>query len=370
MRRLILQRSQALGVHIIDTRNCFYLYQVDGSGWHTQVIGPRIPASWLHHIDDDTCDDVNNDDLENWWEPDLRQSSDDAEPHVGYRQMAIVGVMMGDTNAISVLEMAHRRQLINAGVLRTESLLLPERPLPQGTEFGDVFIDDLVLFSILHFSRLNELERCPRAACERGMYEQLSMPTAHGKENAGLRAEFWSGSHDGIAGTLGFPMCRRTSLMYVTLAGTVLKITRTTLQQLLGAWNFALSFRREALCCLDVAFLAARTLRTRRPIPPTGALLGLFAPGVRRRAFVAGRSEGVKAARAFSYRRQPFLCWSVCGPCAWKPVADTPQSRRRTGTHAVAVRMCCGRHSGRLVCAVWASLMKHSAIRWARRQII
>ena len=34
--------------------------------------------------------------------------------------------------AVTVLEMAHRRQLINAGVLRTDSLLLPERPLPQG----------------------------------------------------------------------------------------------------------------------------------------------------------------------------------------------------------------------------------------------
>ena len=35
---------------------------------------------------------------------------------------------MGDTNAVSVLELAHRRQLINAGVLRTDSLLLLERP--------------------------------------------------------------------------------------------------------------------------------------------------------------------------------------------------------------------------------------------------
>ena len=48
--------------------------------------------------------------------------------------------------------------------------------------------------------------------------------------------------------------------MYVTLTGAVLGVTRTSLQQLLGAWNFALSFRREALCCLDVAFLAHRGL--------------------------------------------------------------------------------------------------------------
>ena len=125
LRRLILVRSQALGVHIIDTRNCFHLYQVDSSLWHLQgSLDQRIPASWLHHLDDDSCDDVGDDNLETWWEADLRQSSDnvgrstgDDEPHDGYRQIAIVGVMMGVTNAVSVLERAHPRQLINAGVL-------------------------------------------------------------------------------------------------------------------------------------------------------------------------------------------------------------------------------------------------------------
>ena len=159
---------------------------------------------------------------------------------------------MGDTNAVSVLEMAHRWQLINAGVLRTDTLLLPERPLPQGAEFGDVYIFDLVLFSILHFSRLNETQRWPRAACARDMNEQLAMPTARSKGDAGFRAEFRGGALDGIAGTLGFPMGRRTSLMFVTLTGAVLGVTRTTFQQLLGAWNFALNFRREASRCLDV----------------------------------------------------------------------------------------------------------------------
>ena len=59
-------------------------------------------------------------------------------------------------------------------------------------------------------------------------------------------------------------------------------VTRTSLQQLLGAWNFPLSFRREALCCVNVAFFAARTLPTRRPIPPTDTLLDdmLFVCGI------------------------------------------------------------------------------------------
>ena len=172
--------------------------------------------------------------LESWWEAHLRQSSDNDEPHDGYRQRAIVGLMMGDTNAVSVLEMAHGRQFINAGVLHTDSLQSPERPLPQGNEFGDEYIDDLVLFSILHFSRLNELKHCLRAAQAR-MCGQLSMPTAQSEGAAGVRAEFWDGAH-GIAGTLGIPISRRTSLVYVTLTGAVLGVARTSLQQLLGAW--------------------------------------------------------------------------------------------------------------------------------------
>ena len=59
--------------------------------------------------------------------------------------------------------------------------------------------------------------------------------------------------------------------MHVTLTSAVLGVTRTSLQHLLGAWNFALSFRREASSCLDVAFLAARTLPARHPVPPTGS---------------------------------------------------------------------------------------------------
>ena len=40
------------------------------------------------------------------------------------------------------------------------------------------------------------------------------MPTSESKGAADFRAEFWGGSLDGIARTLGFPMGRRTSLMY------------------------------------------------------------------------------------------------------------------------------------------------------------
>ena len=91
LRRLILERSQALRVHIIDTRNCFNLCQVDSSRWYTQIIGPRILASWLHHHNDDSSGDVNTDDLETWWEPHLCGSACHDEPHDGNRQIELSG---------------------------------------------------------------------------------------------------------------------------------------------------------------------------------------------------------------------------------------------------------------------------------------
>ena len=195
------------------------------------------------------------------------------EPPDDYRQLAITGIMMGDTNTVTVLELAHKRQLINANVLTAESLLLPERPPPEGPESGDVHVDDLVLFSILHMSRLHELRDCPRAKRAEQMYRQLALPTGSGKSETGFKAEFWGGALDGIFGSLGFPMQRRTTLMYVTILGALLGVTRGSLQQVLGAWIFALSFRREAHCCSDVAFMCARKLPTRNPVPACGALL-------------------------------------------------------------------------------------------------
>ena len=81
------------------------------------------------------------------------------------------------------------------------------------------------------------------AFLERWGLGQLAMPSAESKNTADFRAEFWGVSLDGIAGTLGFRMCRRTSLMYVTLTGAVLGVA-------CRAWNSAFCFRREALCCL------------------------------------------------------------------------------------------------------------------------
>ena len=74
--------------------------------------------------------------------------------------------------------------------------------------------------------------------------------------------EFWGGHLGGVAGTLGFPLERRVSLMLITMLIAAVGANRTLLQ--LRLWAFALAFRREVLACLDVSFTAAASLLPRR----------------------------------------------------------------------------------------------------------
>ena len=48
------------------------------------------------------------------------------------------------------------------------------------------------------------------------------------------------------------------------------------LQRLLGAWNFAAAFRREALACLGVCFQASAKLPPSKPCRLTGAALDVL----------------------------------------------------------------------------------------------
>ena len=60
---------------------------------------------------------------------------------------------MGDLNTVYATEECHRRMLVAAGVLDPTELLLPGRVFPGRHLFGDVYIDDLAIFLLCHFSR-------------------------------------------------------------------------------------------------------------------------------------------------------------------------------------------------------------------------
>ena len=72
----------------------------------------------------------------------------------------------------------------------------------------------------------------------------LSQPTAQSKGAAAFGAAFWGGALDGeLLLRSSSPTCKRASLMHGALTGAVLGVARTSVQQLLGAWNFMLSRR-------------------------------------------------------------------------------------------------------------------------------
>ena len=67
-------------------------------------------------------------------------------------QVALTAALMGDLNAVTVCQQAHRRMLLASGGLKPEELLIPGRSFPCGALFGDAYVDDLAIFLILHFS--------------------------------------------------------------------------------------------------------------------------------------------------------------------------------------------------------------------------
>ena len=65
---------------------------------------------------------------------------------------------MCDLSAVYDVEAAHRRQLIAAGVLSYPKQCYCEVQLFHGLHVGDVFLDDLVLICLTHFSLKNDAE--------------------------------------------------------------------------------------------------------------------------------------------------------------------------------------------------------------------
>ena len=125
-------------------------------------------------------------------------------------------------------------------------MLVPGRAFPRSA-----MIDDLVILALVHFSRLHLKDDFIPAQRADAMYESLGMVVSAKKCGSTFEHEVvWGGQLDGKRGKLGFGVGRRVSLMLATVTGH-------DFRRLLGIRVYALSFRREALSILDVAFVAA-----------------------------------------------------------------------------------------------------------------
>ena len=124
----------------------------------------------------------------------------------------------------------------------------------------DVHIDDLIILSVLQFSDVY-VDSSPIEV----QHDDLQMLTNAGKSGSTLKGEFWRGRLERVAGTRGFPLERRVSLMLTC---------RRKSDSLAGPPGraFVLAFRREVFAGLGVSYTAATTLPpSRRRV--NGALL-------------------------------------------------------------------------------------------------
>ena len=168
----------------------------------------------------------------------------------------MTAIVMGDVNAVYTLECAHRRQLLVARALHERSQLFRGLPFPRTKTMGDVYINDLVILSVLQFSNVHLLSSPIEVQRADALYD-FQKPTNAGMSGSTLSGEFWGGRLDGVSGTLGIPLERRVSLMLVTMLISATGANRNLLRRLLGGWTFTLALRREAFACLDMAHLIA-----------------------------------------------------------------------------------------------------------------
>ena len=97
----------------------------------------------------------------------------------------MTAIVMEDVNAVYTLECAHRWQLLAAPSLT-------EKSFPRTKTIGDVYIDDLVIHSVLHFSDVHADSSSIEVKRADALYDFLQMPSNAGKSSSTLAAEFWT----------------------------------------------------------------------------------------------------------------------------------------------------------------------------------
>ena len=282
LRRVQLRGGQYMRCSVQDLHNMYYVFKVSPERLARQIIGPRVPLSWFAHLDDESLDTADlGPELEHWHWSDVRPKSRSGTPWKpgpgelpGMAQVALTAALMGDLNAVTVCQQAHRRMLLASGGLHPDELLLPGKSFPCGALFGDAYVDDLAVFMILHFSARGIQEDEKRLQRIFAMYENVGFA----RNDKGVlmeadRVDVWGAEVRGFKGTVAYGLQKRATLCMATLLSCSLGVSGKQLSQLVGTWSYACAYRREVLAVLDTAFLAVRKLPLHRKVLPSGALL-------------------------------------------------------------------------------------------------
>ena len=282
LRRVQLKSNQYLRASVQDLSNMYYMFKVSEERLKRQVVGPRVPVSWFQNLESEAEDFLPDASfMDAWHWADVRPRKLDraawtpsAGEIPGMCQVALTAALMGDLNAVTVCQQAHRRMLLACGGLEQEELLLPGKPFPCGALFGDAYVDDLAVFLILHFSHRGVQEDEVRLARIFNQYENVGFSTnAKGVLFEADRVDVWGAELRGFRGTVGYGLQKGCTLSMVTLLACTRGLSGKQLSQLLGTWSYACAYRREALSVIDIGFLASRQLPQHRRTLPSGALL-------------------------------------------------------------------------------------------------
>ena len=149
--------------------------------------------------------------------------------------------------------------------------------LPPTATVGGVYIDDLVILTILHFRNVR-LRTSPLEVQRAYSFSMIISRCLHTQVRQVPQSRESFGEDASVASQApgGFALERRLSLMLTKVFIAAVGVNRTLLQPLLGGWAFALASRREVFASLDVSYVAAASppLRTLRQVK--GALLDVL----------------------------------------------------------------------------------------------
>jgi len=144
-------------------------------------------------------------------------------------------------------------------------MLVPGAPFPREDQIADVYVDDTAFVICAPLAEDGHVEDPPVEEVDRAdaMYAALDMPLAEDKKVNAEEAELRGGYLQGRRGDISFWAARRASLMAVTCMGLLLGMTKQQAQRVLGAWNFAMSFRALACSALGLVYTAVDRLPAR-----------------------------------------------------------------------------------------------------------
>ena len=228
------------------------------------VIGPRIPRSWIEHLDDENWNLIDTAEIESWVMQDLFRTCASVEPvsELDFCRMVMTAIVIGHVNAVCTLECVHRRQLLAARALNELSLLLRGHPFPRTKTIGHVYSDDLVILSVLQFSDVH-VDSLPAEVQRADAWYDFFQVRQYTCGRVLGRTAGWRCRHTRI------PSCTPSLTHAHPNAGRC----GTLSQRLLAGWAFVLAFRREVFASLDASYIAATTLPPSRRCWVNGALL-------------------------------------------------------------------------------------------------